>query len=65
VKEGTNFMPEQSNAPANPLDNGAPINAAPTKTFYPITDADKQQAQENLRTTIARTIRQLNLSEDE
>jgi hypothetical protein len=45
---------------------GRAINENPHVVFYPITDADRQTAQDNLRATIAQTIRDLNpLSEDE
>jgi hypothetical protein len=57
-------MPEKSLAPQNPLDS-EPINYQPTRTFYPITDDDRQVAQDTIRATIARTIKDLNpLGED-
>jgi hypothetical protein len=56
---------EKCIAPMNPADNGAPTNYRPSKTFYAISEQDKQTAQDRIRATIARTIKDLNpLGED-
>ena len=51
-------MPETCNAPTNPADNGAPINAAPIRVFYPLPDG---RTEEIIGTIIEATKRELNV----
>lgn len=56
---------EPCNSKTNPDDGGKPTNYRPTQTFYAISDDERQIAQDRIRATIARTIKDLNcLSED-
>jgi hypothetical protein len=54
-------MPEKSLAPANPLDEGRPINYAPKEVFHPLND----RTEENNRRLIERIKLEINpLCED-
>jgi hypothetical protein len=49
-------MPEKSNAPANPSDEGRATNYAPKQTFYPLND----RSEENNRRLIERIKAEIN-----
>lgn len=60
-------MPETCNAPQNREDAaaGRAINENPRVTFHPITDADKQTAQEKLQVLIGHSRRELDCLNNE